>query len=69
MAIKSRLLIKNVIMVIKRDVKIAKYNLVSIASVICTLLLCVIKIVEMELELKLRIVIMETRQDVKPTAK
>ena len=64
-----RLSTKNVIMVAKRDVKIAKYNLVSIASVICTLLLCVIKIVEMELELKLRIVIMETRQDVKPTAK
>ena len=64
-----RLSTKNVIMVAKRDVKIAKYNLVLFAYIICTLLLCVTKIVEMELELKLRIVIMETRQDVKPTAK
>ena len=49
-------------MAVKKDVLLAKYNLASLVSIICTHFHYVTKTVEMESGLTLRNVIMGTRQ-------
>jgi hypothetical protein len=57
-----RLLTSNVIMVARRDAQLARYKLVSLAFITYTLFHFATKTVEMESELTLRNVIMETKQ-------
>jgi hypothetical protein len=58
----QRLLTNNVIMVVKKDVLLAKYNLAMLVFIVCTHFHSVTKTVEMELGLTLSNVIMGTRQ-------
>ena len=57
-----RLSTNNVIMVARRDAQLARYKLVSPVFITYTLSHFVTKIVEMESELTLRNVIMQTKQ-------
>jgi hypothetical protein len=57
-----RLSSNNVIMVARRDAQLAKYKLASYVLIAYTLSHFATKIVEMESELTLRNVIMETKQ-------